>query len=84
MTAEERGYTRPVEAAERLVVASCEAQGIQPKISDPVVLGKIAAALRSDAPVGRNALRVEAVEARPPRIDGDGLEDGREDRPLAA
>ena len=84
MTAEERRYTGRVEAAHRIAVASCEAQRIDVKVSDPVVLGKVAAVLRSNAPLGRDALRVEAVEALPSRIDGDGLEQGREDRSLAA
>ena len=73
-------------AARRLAEVSCEAQGIEVKITDPVVIGKVAAMLKgegSDLPLGRDALRVEAVEAAPGRVDRDVVEDGREDRPLA-
>ena len=76
-------------AARRLADASRDAQGLEPKITDPVVIGKVAALLKrgvahSDLPLGRDARGVEAVEAAPSRVDRDVLEDRREDRSLAA
>jgi hypothetical protein len=75
------------EAAHRLAVRSCEAQGLDVKISDPVVIGKVAAVLKaggSGSPKQRDALRVEAVATTNGGADGDVLEDGAEDRASAA
>lgn len=72
------------EDARRLAVASCEAQGIPAKITDPVVIGKVASILRSDTPHGRHALGVKAVEATPSRLDRDVVEDRGEDGPPAS
>ena len=36
-------------AARRLADVSREAQGLEPKITDPVVIGKVAAMLKGDA-----------------------------------
>ncbi len=71
------------EAAERIAADSCRSQGFAPKISDPVVLGKVAALLRSDAPDRRDPIGVKAVEATPRRVDDDVIEQGGEDRPPA-
>jgi hypothetical protein len=59
------------EAAERLVITSCQEQGIEAKVSDPVVIGKVAALLRSDVPDRCYAPRVEAVEPAAGRADRD-------------
>lgn len=75
------------EAARRLAVSSCEAQGLDVQITDPVVIGKVAAVLKaggSGPPKGRDALRVEAVATANGGADGDVLEDGAEDRASAA
>jgi hypothetical protein len=37
------------QAAHRLLVSSCEAQGIEMTVADPVVIGKIAATLKGGA-----------------------------------
>jgi hypothetical protein len=80
--------SRIEEQARRLRVASRQAQGLKQKITDPVAIGRVAVMLkgetvRSDLPLGRDARRVEAVEADPGRVDRDVLKDGRQDRPLA-
>lgn len=69
------------EAAQRLVFASCQRQGIEPKITDPVVIGKVAALVGSDVPDGRYTVRVEAVKAAAGRSDRDVVDQDGEDRP---
>ncbi len=72
-------------AAHRLAVSSCEAQGLDVKITDPVLIGKVAAVLKagdSGPPTGRDALRVEAIATTDGGADRDVLEDGAEDRAL--
>lgn len=74
-------------AAHRLVVSSCEAQGLDVKITDPVLIGKVAAVLKpggSGSPPGRDALRVEGIATTNGGADRDVLEDGGEDRAAAA
>jgi hypothetical protein len=71
------------EAARRLVISSCREQGIEPKIIDPVVIGKVAAVLDSDAPPRLDAVRVETVEAPPRGLDRDVVDERGEDRPAA-
>ena len=70
------------DAARRLVVSSCRDQGLAPKVTDPVVLGKLAGLLRSDSPRGGDPRGVEAVTAAHRRTDGHVLKQGREDGPL--
>ena len=85
--AEARDDAAIKEAAHRLAVSSCEAQGLDVKITDPVVIGKVAAVLKaggSGSPKGRDALRVEAVATANGGADRDVLEDGAEDRAAAA
>ena len=71
-------------AAQRLVASSCKKQGLEPRISDPAVIAKIAAILSSGGPDGIDAVRGKAVEASPTRVDHDVVEDGGHDRPPAA
>lgn len=49
------------EAARRIVESSCREQGLEVEITDPVVIGKIAAIFRggSDSPLGRNPARIK-------------------------
>lgn len=86
MTAE-RGDRRPVgrpqEAARRLVLASCKAQGIEPKISNPVVIGRVASMLDSGAPDRLDPLGLETVEAAPTGPDRGVVQNGGDDRPPA-
>ena len=71
--------------------ASCAAQGVSLKITDGVVLRKVAGLLgvtagqvgapsrtatRSDPPDGLVAAGIEAVEAPPSRLDDNVIEDG--------
>ena len=70
------------DAARRLAVSSCREQGLDPKVTDPVVLGKLAGLLRSDSPGGGDPLGVEAITAADRRTDGHVLNQGREDGPL--
>ncbi len=70
------------DAARRLADSSCREQGLDPKVTDPVVLGKLAGLLRSDPPGGGDPGGVEAVTAAHRRADGDVLNQGREDGPL--
>lgn len=75
------------EAARQLAANSCKAQGLDVQITDPVVIGKVAAVLKaggSGSPQGRDALRVEAVAPADGGADRDVLEDGAEDRAAAA
>lgn len=74
------------EAARRLVASSCAEQGLEEQITDPVVIGKVAAMLKagSDAPLRRGAIGVEEVSALDGRSDHDVLKDREEDRSLAA
>lgn len=70
------------------VERSCAAQGVSVTIGDGVVLGNVAALLGAtaplDAPDGCEATRVEAVVPTQPGADDDVVEDGGDDRPLAA
>lgn len=51
------------EIARRMVESSCREQGLEVEITDPVVIGKIAAIFRaSDSPLGRNPTRIKPVE----------------------
>jgi len=74
------------EAARRIVESSCREQGLEVQITDPVVVGKVAAILRvgSAAPAGGDPVRIEAVETPDGGVDRDRVEHGKEDRPLAA
>lgn len=74
-------------AAADLAETSCEAQGLDVTITDPVVVGKVAAVLRSggsDAPRGLDAGGVEGVAPADGRPDRDVLKNGAEDRAAAA
>lgn len=72
------------EAALRVVESSCEAQGIDVQITDPVVVGRVAAMLKaSDLPHRGDAVRVEAVASANRRPDRHLIDEGGEDRPLA-
>jgi hypothetical protein len=74
------------EAARRIVESSRREQGLEPKITDPVVLGKVASILRvgSGPPVERYPSRVKAVETSDSSGDRDRVEDGKEDGAFAA
>lgn len=71
------------EEARRLAVSSCREQGLDPKVTDPVVLGKLAALLGSELPDGGDAGRVEAVATAHCGVDRDVLDQGPEDGPPA-
>ena len=74
------------EAARRMVETSCEAQGLEVQITDPVAIGKVAAILRveSDPPARCNAARIELGPPSNGGIDRDRLEDRKKDGALAA
>jgi hypothetical protein len=48
------------EAARRIVESSCREQGIEVPITDPVVIGKVAAILRGSAATPRTSTRIKA------------------------
>jgi hypothetical protein len=74
------------EAARRLVESSCREQGLEVQITDPVVIGKIAAILRvdSDPPLRRNPTRIKAVETADRGVDRDRVKDRKEHGTFAA
>jgi hypothetical protein len=74
------------EAARRIVESSCREQGLEVQITDPVVIGKIAAILRvdSDPPLRRNPARVKPVETSDRSRDRDRVENRKEHSAFAA
>jgi hypothetical protein len=74
------------EAARRIVESSCREQGLEVEITDPVVIGKIAAIFRvgSDSPLGRNPARIKPVEPPDRGVDRDRVENREEHGAFAA
>lgn len=73
------------EAARRIASRSCREQGLDARVTDAAILGKLAALIRSsDAPDRIDAIGVEPVAATDGGVDNDVLDQGGEDGSLAA
>lgn len=87
-TGEERkvGGSDLREEARQLAETSRREQGLDSYITDPVVLGKIAAVFAAplSPPLRRDAARIKTISSPDRRADLDVLKDRREDRSLAA
>ena len=82
-----RGLTEGQLAQVRAIaVASAEAQGVPVKVSDPAILRQVAALVRPGlaAPDERDPGRIEGVTAGCGGSDHGVVEDGSDDRGLAA
>jgi hypothetical protein len=67
-------------------IASAEAQGLAAKVQDPTILKRVAALVRPGlaAPDERDPGRIERVSSTDGRSDDGVVEDGGDDRSLAA
>ncbi len=74
------------ESARHIVESSCREQGVEVQITDPVVIGKVAAILRigSGPPIGRYPSRVKPVETPDRGGDSDRVENRNEHGAFAA